>query len=144
MLTICYMLAGVNIKKRMLNIPRIIIKRDNKSIKTGTYILMVRKSFPPQNLKIGYLIVNVDVFIQIHFGVSNARSLVMIRMHVKTKSSVSSTARKVTTIPVVKTKQNVPIAWVTILPYPKTVLSGGKEMLIQQIKTEKWLSYPEA
>ena len=39
------------------------IKRDNKSIKTGTYILKFGKPYPPQNLIIGYLSLNVDVFI---------------------------------------------------------------------------------
>ena len=47
----------------VLNVRRIIIKRDGDTIKTGTYILTFSRPTPPRKLRVGYLSVEVDLFI---------------------------------------------------------------------------------
>ena len=78
------------------------------------------KPFPPQNLKIGYLGVNVDVSTPNPLRCFQCQKF----SHVKDACKNKFVARKITAMPVVKAKQN--IAWVIICPFPKTVLSGKK------------------
>lgn len=47
----------------VIDVKRIIIKKDGQMIKTGTYILTFNRPQPPEKIKLGYLSVAVDIFI---------------------------------------------------------------------------------
>ena len=128
----------------VLNVRRIVIKKDNKSIKTGTYILTFGKPFPPQNLKIGYLSVNVDAFIPNplrcfqcqKFGHGKDRcknEIICFKCGQKGHDNTSCT-----------NQAKCSNCLGDHMAISKDCPVWKKEKLIQQIKTEKRLSYPEA
>lgn len=46
----------------VIHVKRITIRREDRLIKTGTYILTFSRPLPPEKIRIGYLSVNVDIF----------------------------------------------------------------------------------
>ena len=125
----------------VLNVRRIIIKRDGETIKTGTYILTFGRPTPPKKLRV-YLSVEVDLFIpnplrcfqcqKFGHGRDSCRGKAICFRCGQDGHDNCQNPAKCTNCrgdhPA--TSKDCPV-W-------------KKEKEIQRVKTENWLSYPEA
>ena len=106
---------------------RLTIKKDGKSIQTGTYFLTFDRPTPPEKLAVGYLKVDVSLYIPNPLRYLTARSLIMARTTAEAVNAVSGVARTVMTALTVNSLKNVLTVRGTIWPHRGIVLCGRKK-----------------
>lgn len=119
------------------NVKRIIIKREERMIKTNTYIITFNKPLLPERIQIGYLSVPVDLYIPNPLRCFNCQKYGHGFNSCKNKHICWTVEKKAMTRVVVRNQLNVVTAQVIIQLHQNNVPCGSKKRKYKKSDVQK-------